>query len=283
MNNYKPQLKSLLFDLKNKPHCILEKKAMELEQMIESYMAGDITLPDTEDDTVQPLDPEEAAIAKDIANGIAIIDINGIICKRVGLPQEILEFFGLCDLDFIDAQLKAAMADESVTAVILNVCSPGGYTMGLQSTYALISKLSEVKETIVYSDLLNCSAAYEISSAANTIIVSRDAEVGSIGAYLTVTSYAKMLESEGITVTLLKGGALKAIGNPTQVLTDEQKAYLQGEINATWEQFKATVNIKRTVAESDMQGQSFSGEVLVKKGLVDGFADSIEEVIAALQ
>ncbi len=267
-------LTTLLYDLKHKPHCLLPQYASALQDKLEKYLAGELELPEL---TTEPTAEDSKPL-----NGVAVIDINGVIVKRIGLPKEVLDFFGLVDLDNVDADLKAVMADDSVTAVVINVTSPGGFLSGVASTAALVAKLSETKETVVYSDVLNASAAYWISSQANTVIVSRDAEVGSVGVYTQVWDYSKALDNEGIKVTLIKAGTFKAIGDPTQPLSDEAKQFLQDDINATWETFKAAVNTKRTIAEADTQGQTFSGPSLLTKGFVDGYADDIAEVISAL-
>lgn len=271
MNN----LTTLLYDLKHKPMCLLPQYAEALKDKIEKYLAGDMPMSVTDPTETPDVEPE-------ITNGVATIEINGIICKRVGLPTEILEFFGLCDLDNVDAELKAALTDANVKSVVIYVTSPGGYLSGVQSTAALVDQLSQVKETVVYSDLLNASAAFLISSQANTIIVSRDAEVGSVGVYTSFMTYNRMLTDAGVDAYVIKAGKWKALGDPTQPLSDEQKSFVQDEINQTWEMFKATVNNKRSIAEEDLQGQTFSGKQLLDKGFVDGFADGIEQVIETL-
>lgn len=273
--NYKPQLQTLLYDLKHKPYCMLEKKAFQLESLLEQYLAGEIELPEVSEET-----PKEEDITA--SRGIAIIEINGVIVKRLGVPQEILDFFGLVDLDNVDMQLKAAMEDEGITGVVLYVTSPGGFLSGVQTTANLVSKLSEKKETVVYSDVLNASAAYWISSQANTIIASADAEIGSVGVYTVLVDYSKALENEGIKATLIKAGKWKALGEPTQPLTDEQKAFIQEEINQTWNSFKEAVNKKRDIDEDDLQGQTFNGELLLKKGFIDGFGSDLGELFEVL-
>lgn len=264
---------TLYQDLNTKPHCILPHYATSLKEKLEKYLAGDLEMPvfDDKDEDDMPM-----------MDGVAIISINGIICKRLGLPQIILDFFGLVDLDNVDAALKLAMEDETIKSVIIDVTSPGGFLSGVFSTANLVNELSKKKECVVFSDILNASAAYLISSQANTIITTADAEVGSIGVYTSVISYSKALESAGITATLIKAGRWKALGDPTQPLTDEQKAYMQDEVNKTWEQFKKYVNMKRDVDEDTMQGQTLSGQEALDAGLVDGLASDINEIKAIL-
>lgn len=267
------QLEVLLFNLKNKPHCILPQYANALTHTIEKYLD---TMPEGD------MSNEDMPMGSNVKNGISIININGIIAKRLGVPQTILDLFGIVDLDNIDSQLIAARDNPEVTAIVLDVTSPGGFITGVQSTAELLADISKIKETAVYSDVLNASAAYFISSQANTILNSVDAEIGSIGVYTTIEDWSKAYEMMGVKVNLIKAGKWKAIGEPSQPLTDEQKAFLQEEVNNTWGTFKSYVTRSRNIKEEDLQGQTFSGLVAVEKNLSDGIANNIQEVISAL-
>jgi len=269
-------LQVLLYELK-KPHCILPEYAAALENKLTAYLDGTMTLGDMpNEDMPMSQSMDNAPMDK----GVAVIDINGILMKRVGLPQDMLDLFGIVDLDTIDAQLREAIEDPAITAVVLNVNSPGGFLSGVRTTAALVNQLSQVKETVVFSNLLNASAAYWISSAASSII--GDGEFGSIGVYMTIEDWSKAYDNAGIKANLIKAGTYKAIGLDSQPLTDEQRAYLQSEINTTWEQFKSAVTTKRSIKEEDMQGQTFSGQTAMDKGFVDGMATSLSDVIAIL-
>lgn len=276
---YKAQLQSMLFDLNNKPHCLDTKHAHLLKGKIQQYLEGDNTqFPET--DIIN--DGEPAEVEPEVVNTVAVIEINGCICKRVGLPDEWLELLGLCDLDNVDAELNSALADSNVTKIILFVNSPGGFLSGVQSTANLVAKVAETKEVVVYSDVLNASAAYFISSQASSIISSVDADIGSIGVYLSIEDWSKAYDELGVKVTLIKSGKYKAIGDPSQPLTDEQKTYLQDEVNKTHALFKSYVTAKRSISPDDMEGQCFSGDDLYNKGFVDGYAENIDAVINEL-
>src|SRR5690242_15046923 len=63
--------------------------------------------------------PFPSAPAEPSGSAVAVISINGVIMKGMGLPQEILDFFGIADLDLIDEQLRAVMEDPEVSSVVL--------------------------------------------------------------------------------------------------------------------------------------------------------------------
>lgn len=274
MNFTKTQLFTLLSDLRNTPHCIIPKYANALEQNIQSYLDKKMEFEET---------TEEHNSLYENENGVGIIDITGVIVKRIGLPSTVLEFLGLVDLDNVDEALRAVKEDPQVHSVILNVNSPGGFISGLKSTAILVDDLSKEKEVVVYTDLINGSAAYEISSQASSIVASVDATMGSVGVYLTVEDWSKALENEGVKVHLIKSGNFKAIGLPSQQLTDEQKQYLQENVNALHQEFKETVKKKRKIKDEDMEGQVFSGKEALAKGFIDDVSQDISEVIKLLQ
>jgi capsid assembly protease len=271
---YKAKIQSLLTDLKTK-HCMTDAKASELKTLMEQYVAGEIDIPEDEAKAVE--------VEMGIYGSVAVIDINGVICKRLGLPAFVMDFFGLCDLDLIDAQIKSVMNDESITAVVFNVNSPGGYVAGVQSTANLISKLTDKKETVVYSDLQNCSAAYWLSSQCNSIIGSIDAEFGSIGVYTEMWSISRALAEVGYDYRLVKVGKYKAIGNPNAPITAEDEAFVLSEVMETAKLFKESVNNRRKIDAEYMEGQTASGNKALDYNYVDGFAEDISEVIATLK
>ena len=272
---YKAQIETLLYDLKTAKHSILPKYANTLATQLEQYL-------DMPEDMPEEVMPISGSVEETLDNGVAVIVIDGIIVKRTGLPQEFLDFFGLVDLDNVNDELKQASGDPNVTAIVLYVTSPGGYLSGVQSTANLIDEITKQKEVVVYSDVLNASAAYWISSQASSIIASYDAELGSIGVYTQIYDFSKALENQGIKVHLIKAGKWKDVGDQTQALTDEQKTFVQSDINATWETFKTAVTTKRNIAVENMEGQTFSGEQLLNNGFVDGYASDIETVIVEL-
>lgn len=271
MNN----IHTLQYDLRHSVTGLMPKYASALNAKIDKYLS----------DGEPAIVLEDSASVNDTADvqgTTAIITLEGVICKRVGLPQEVCEFLGICDLDIVDIQLKEVLQDDSITSVILHVTSPGGYVQGLQSTYDLISQLASKKETVVYSDLLNASAAYYISCAASSILASIDADIGAIGQYCTIEDYSKMLDNEGIKVRMFKSGKYKGLGDPTQMLTDEQAAYIQSEVDKGGAEFRTIVSKTRTIAEEDMQGQLFRGQDATDKGFIDGIVPDITDVLALL-
>ena len=267
---------TILHDLTTKPHCLLPHYADALKTKLRLYIENDdFELPDS--------DKPHSKHLYEVIDDIAVVTVNGIICKRVGLSADLLEYFNLVDLDNLDAAVKQLTQDDAIKSVVFYITSPGGFVSGLTTTWQYIDALSKKKETVVFSDVINASAAYYISSAARMIVASYDAEVGSIGTFTELVSISRQLADNGIDARIIQGGSLKAIGHPYKPLDQETIDYVQSEVNAIWLQFKDVVNTKRTIDDTDMQGQTFAGKPLVDKGFVDGLARDIEEVITMLK
>jgi signal peptide peptidase SppA len=269
-------LYNILTTLKTKPHCILPEYANALQTKLEKYLSEDMPMFEPEEDEEEIPDPLKNM------NGIGVIDINGIIMKRVGLPKTMLDFFGICDLDLIDTQLKALRNDPEVTSIVLNVSSPGGFISGVQSTAMLIDDITKEKEVVVFSDILNASAAYWLSSQASSILSTVDAEIGSIGVFVTYEDWSRAFEQAGVSVKVFKQGKYKAIGVPGIPLTEEQSTHIQSEVDSTYNTFTIAVTQKRKIDPSCMQGQTFNGLDAYNNNLTDGIVKDIDEIINVL-
>ena len=216
----------------------------------------------------------EKSVEKDLYSLLgdtAIIGINGPLMKRESFS---FFFFGGTSYSFIQAAVKAALADDEVASIVLRVDSPGGMVNGLEETADLIFNARAKKPIVAYADGMMASAAYEIGSAAGEIVAGATAMVGSIGVLMVHEDWSKYNEKNGIDVTYLTAGKYKALGNPDEPLSDLARETFQGELNYLYTLFVETVARNRDVEEgqvlSDMaDGRIFIGQQAMAAGLVD--------------
>src|SRR5215467_6271108 len=130
-------------------------------------------------------------------------------------------------MDGIRARLEAAAANPDVSAIVLDVDSPGGTVAGTPETAAAVRRAAEVKPVVAVANSLAASAAYWIASQASSLVVGPSADVGSIGVISAHIDRSKMLEDMGLRVTVVSAGRYKAEGNPFAPLSDEAKANMQ--------------------------------------------------------
>ena len=209
----------------------------------------------------------------------AIIPIRGVITS--GLPS-IYRMVGYSDTAQISAWLAAAVADPSVTQILLCIDSPGGMVTGTPELAAEVAAADLIKPVYAHTFGMIASAAYWIASQARAIYCTPSSEIGCIGVYQITYDQSKYLEANGIRATMFKSGDLKASGHPDFPLTESQAAFLQSEIDALGDLFRKTVVSKRSTVEPDsMRGQSFLGTQAATLGLVAGlrkYMDLLQEI-----
>lgn len=213
-----------------------------------------------------------------IVDGVATIPVKGVISKDISKMERMS---GAVDVRDVSALLDAAANDPTVSAVVLDVDSPGGTVQGVPELAARVAEVNKSKPIIAYTDGLMASAAYWISAGASAIYASESATIGSIGVYLALMDSSRAHELHGYKVELIKseGSPLKAAGMPGTSLSDEQRADLQASVDYLYGQFSGFVKANRKTPDESMRGQTFFGSQSIGAGLVDSVS-SIERAKA---
>lgn len=178
--------------------------------------------------------PENAGRAYETVGGVAVIPVSGAIARSRswhGTGQ-----------DAIEGALKAALADPSVRAILLDVNSPGGVVAGTKELADFVAEARTKKRCAAYANGLCASAAYWLAAATGAVYAPETASVGSIGVIMSVADYSKLNEKWGVSYTTITGGKWKAVGNADAPLTEEERQYLQERISALHQIFKADVS-----------------------------------------
>lgn len=222
-----------------------------------------------------------------IINGVALVEINGIIAKRMGLMQQIS---GGVSTQILRGDFDKAFRDPLVKAIILVVDSPGGTVDGTEDLAETIysARQAGTKPIITYIDGLMASAAYWIGSAASKIYISGDtAQVGSIGVVASHTDYSGYEERQGIKTTEIYAGKYKRIASEYRPLSDEGRAYIQDRVDQFYSIFVNAVTRHRgelAISGNDIpwaDGKIFIGQQAIDMGLVDGVA-TLESLVHGL-
>jgi protease-4 len=208
--------------------------------------------------------------------GTYVIPVMGMIGK--GLSP--LDAIGSADVEKIDDQIDEALA-ANPKRILFHINSDGGTVDGVEELADKIRSLPV--DTIAFSSGSMNSSAYWIASAANRVVVSPSASTASVGVYMTLLDQSEQAKASGLQVKVYKSGQFKGIGIPGTSTTPEQDEYLQREVDALAETFKASVRMKRKlVQDEDMQGQSMSGKMAAQKGFATGLANSLKDLLAQL-
>lgn len=216
--------------------------------------------------------------------GVAHIPIVGSLVNRgayVGASS------GLVSYEGIHTQVTDAANDDAVTAILLDINSPGGEAGGMFSLAATIREIAQRKPVVALVNDMAASAAYGIAAQATEIIVSPSSIVGSIGVVLMHLDRSGELAAKGIRPTLIHAGAHKVDGHPFGPLPRGVEASLQSEVDKIYGLFTDAVAAGRgrklsSKAARATEAKTFLGQDAVDRGLADGIA-SFAEVMADLQ
>jgi len=230
------------------------------------------------DDTPQPTPPDLLTVD----GGVGVVTIHGALMKRPDFFARL--FLDATDIEEVAAALEAVRDREDVQAVFLDVDSPGGTVNGTPELAALVAAVSKAKYTYAFTDGQMCSAAYWIASQADAIFATPSARVGSIGVLMPMLDESKAFEQAGLKVELFAAGKFKSIGVAGTALTDEQRAWLQAQIDETYADFKAAVLARgRRITPDVMEGQCFSGRKASYNSLTSGVVGSRTEALMKLR
>nr|WP_283771491.1 S49 family peptidase [Chelatococcus sp. YT9] len=215
------------------------------------------------------------------ADGTAIISIIRELVNRgawVGASSGLVSYEGLSH------SLRTAARDPQVSAILLDLESPGGEAGGAFETAALVRKVREEKPVIAMVNGMAASAAYAIASGASRIISIPTGLAGSIGVIMLHIDISEYLAAEGVKPTLIFAGAHKVDGNPYGRLPDAVRARFQKDIDAFYSLFVQCVAAGRkglsAAAIRSTEAETFLGREAVRRGLADDLG-TLEEVIDA--
>lgn len=119
----------------------------------------------------------------EMRGSVAVINVVGPIFRYANLFTEIS---GATSVQALASAFGSAVADPNVGAILLNVDSPGGEVSGISELAAAIYEARQRKPVWAYVDDLAASGAYWIASAAERVVLSDTARVGSIGVIATI-------------------------------------------------------------------------------------------------
>jgi protease IV len=201
---------------------------------------------------------------------IQLIRLNGLIAD--GKEDSILS--NMYTANSALKQLRKAVKDKHVKAVLLRINSPGGTVSASQEISDEIGELRlKGKPVVVSMADLAASGGYYIASAADKIVAEPGTLTGSIGVILSTINLKGLGDKLGLQPQVIKSGPFKDIGSPYRPMTPEEKALLQTLINDSYEQFVGAVAAGRKMPVDEVKkladGRVYSGKQALKLGLVD--------------
>jgi signal peptide peptidase SppA len=223
---------------------------------------------------VQPREPQRVET-------VAVIPLEGVLAQKMTMMTRMS---GGTSLEQFIGQVRAAVDDDSVRAVIIDADTPGGTVSGCLEAATALFGLRGKKPIVAVANPLLASAGYWIASQADEIVASPSASVGSIGVFTMHSDYSAMNERLGVKPTYVFNGAYKVEGNQDEPLSDEARAFIQARVDERGEDFIKAVARGRGVSPAKVRAEYGQGRVyFAKQALEVGMIDRIgtlEETIA---
>lgn len=189
---------------------------------------------------------------------VHVLRLHGSIFPRAGMMAAMS---GGASLERFQEAFAQAAADPDAQAIVLDVDSPGGMVDLVPETAAMVYRARRADRPIVaVANTLMASAAYWVGSAADELVASPSATVGSIGVYTMHEDLSAALEKAGVRRSFISAGPRKVEGNRYQPLDDTARAALQAEVEATYNAFVRDVARFRGVATSVVRADPETGE-----------------------
>jgi len=183
--------------------------------------------------------------------------------------------------EFIKA-IEKLKKDKNVKAVILDINSPGGTTVGGEVYYETLVDLQKEKPLISTYGTLAASAAYLLSMPSDRIFARKASLTGSIGVIMKAPNFGKIAEKVGYNVDLIRTGNMKGEPSPYVKMSPEVRTVFQESINDFYDVFVDIVAKHRKLSREEVvklaDGRIYTGLQASKNGLVDSIGGEKEAV-----
>lgn len=204
------------------------------------------------------------------AGAVAVVNVHGILMDHPGMFDG---YYGRIGYQDVIAAVESAVLDDGISAVLLNLHSPGGEAGGAMAAAEELYALRGIKPLVGIANSIANSAAYGLMAACDKAYITPSAQAGSVGAKLAHVDYSRALETAGVRMTVFRAGSMKAIGEPSEPLSEQAKAEYQAQVEGLRDLFASTVARFRGMEASDiaaMESRIYTGQAAVDAGLVDG-------------
>ncbi|MBQ2624211.1 MAG: signal peptide peptidase SppA [Kiritimatiellae bacterium] len=219
---------------------------------------------------------------EDVAH-VLKIRISGVMSSKIDRPV-----FGTVEDTSAPTALrkiKAAIADESIDGLYLEIDTPGGgVTMAdeLHDAILRFRQSSEGRFVFVHMGDLCCSGGYYAAAGADWIMARPTTLTGSIGVIMSTFNIAELARKIGVADVTIASGENKDMLNPLKPVKPEHVKILEEPVKQLYERFVRIVaegrNLPVEVVRQLADGRVFTADDALKHKLVDGIGHEDEAI-----
>lgn len=253
------------------PWAILPSKLAEIRHFLWSRVNGIEASAEDRESMIKKAEDRQRSVRH---GSVAVMNVYGTISQRMNM---LMAMSGGTSTELLGKEINTAVADPDVSAILLNVDSPGGTVTGLPELHSLILDARDKKTIAASVNPMSASAAYWITSAASEISITPSGEAGSVGVFSMHVDESVALEQEGVKVSLIHAGKFKVEGNPFEPLNEEARGAIQADVDKFYNMFVKDVAKGRGISVKDVREKFGEGRMLLAKdALAAGMVDRIE-------
>lgn len=216
-----------------------------------------------------------------MAGTVGILPIYGVLIPRA---DAFSEMSGGSSTQRLHATFNELVDDDNVSAIVLDIESPGGSTPLIPEFAAAIRAARAKKPIVAVANTRAASAAYYLAAQASEIVVTKSGEVGSIGTFAIHEDISGALEAEGVKVSEIASSPEKVEQSPFKPLTDDAEAEIQRRVDEAQAMFETDVAKGRRVSVETVRSDFGNGRMFSAKRAVEvGMADRIDTLEATVQ
>ncbi|MEZ4833290.1 MAG: signal peptide peptidase SppA [Caldilineaceae bacterium] len=223
-----------------------------------------------------------------VAGRVGVLSLAGTIMpgKSRNFPVELpLLRDSLIGSTTVQQQVRAALKDNSLDAVVLHVDSGGGSALASDLMWRELSLLASHKPLVVYMGTVAASGGYYIAAPAQRIVAQSATMTGSIGVIIGKPVTGEAYAKAQVHRYSVRRGANADILSDQAHWGDVQRNQIEAQIQHSYTVFKQRVAEGRNLPFDDLDpicsGKVWTGAQALQNGLVDEIGDLHSAVNAA--
>ena len=222
-----------------------------------------------------------AGVVAGLATALAVYGPDGTASKRQQIARITISGI-ITDSRAQTKMLKDLANAKHVSAVIVDVNSPGGTTTGGEALYEGLRKIAEKKPVVAQFGTVAASAAYITGLATDYIVARGNTITGSVGVIVQWPEVSGLLDKVGVKMNEIKSGPLKATPSPFAPIDERSRKITEEMIAESQQWFVGLVEKRRGITPSSVpgltEGRVFSGRDALRHKLIDEIGAEAEAV-----
>lgn len=175
--------------------------------------------------------------------------------------------------DRVARQIRKAVEDQSVAALVVRVESPGGDVTASEIIWDALTRARKKKPVIVSLGDVAASGGYYVAVGGDRIYAEPSTLTGSIGVFAGKVDLSELLARSGVGVARFTRGDHADLFSLLRPWSPAEQAAVEDMVNRTYESFLARVAEGRRLTREQVhevaRGRVWTGAQALERGLVD--------------